>query len=97
MTYTLETKLRALAHNTMSADPLATLPQMTPREMHDTELCHAFASSACQMVEWIRHCDAPAKSKREALSRIGDVTELHLTRLRSEGGLWMDCAKEAKR
>jgi len=59
---------------------------MTERVRHDTELCHAFGAAACQMAEWIRRCDADACNKREALSRIADVADLHLSRLKAEGG-----------
>ena len=69
----------------MKTDPLAKQPQMTERERNDTELCHAFGAAACQMVEWIRRCDADPCNKREALSRIADVADLHLSRLKAEG------------
>jgi len=70
----------------VKTDPLASAPPMTERVRHDTELCHAFGAAACQMAEWIRRCDADACNKREALSRIADVADLHLSRLKAEGG-----------
>lgn len=67
--------------------PAPSEKRLTARELRAQELVHAFGNSACNMIEWIRHAEADAQTRHEALKRIFDVAEIHFEKHRRENGL----------
>ena len=57
---------------------------MTPRQLADAELVHAFGETAVKIIQWIKESDAAPSLKLSELSRIAEVADIFHGRLAAE-------------